>query len=453
VSERRALDFFRSYTAPNLASYFDADFWTRVVMQIGQTEPAIRHAMIAVGELNRLRQCCVHEAGLPTRRTIVMQDPLSIAPAPVVQPDDHNEPFALIHYNKAISHLAKRMRDEPGSADIALLACILFVCLEFLRRDDAPAMRHFKSGMNIALTTAKNDCSGPYNQMHTIRAQMLPFFHRLELLSMLFGNDPSYDYPVELPDAVPAVFASLNDARDSLVHLLNLNLRFIRSVRFHRYDGSLSDAHRARQQELLDSSAKWKCGFDLLLATRTLPDKDVQAANVLHIHYIVSKMWLRRCTSSNEMETDDDIPDYEVAVRLAELLQSEAGTREKRSAYPSTFLFDMEVVSPIYLVAVKCRSPSIRRRAIAVLKSSCRQEGLWDSNVVAAIAERVMELEEANMNVLDGSERPAERMRIHNTLIQSGKGLSPNFYQLTLYRRAGPNGEWDVWQESFVLRP
>jgi hypothetical protein len=59
---------------------------------------------------------------------------------------------------------------------------------------------------------------------------MLPFFNRLELLGMLFGQDPGWDYPIILSEAVPEAFGSVRQARDSIVHLLNLSLRFIRGM-------------------------------------------------------------------------------------------------------------------------------------------------------------------------------------------------------------------------------
>lgn len=384
---------------------------------------------------------------------MVAQDPLTYRRIDFKEHNEHNDPFALSQYNKALSHLARRMREQPASADIVLLATILFVCVEFLRRDDGVAMKHFAAGMNIALTASQTNSTGPYTQMHTVREQMMPFFHRLELLSMLFGNEPPYTYPINIPEAVPAAFTSLTEARDSIVHLMNINLRFIRSVRFRRYENTLTSYDCSTQQTLLSRLTEWKTAFDTLLSTHAFSVKDIRAANILDIHRLVSTTWLRMATSTSETAADANIPDYETAVSLAEMLHLHAGTSEQRSAYPSTFLFDMEVVSPIYLVAIKCRHPLIRRRAIALLRSSTRREGLWDSNVVASIAERVVELEEAGLSTFDGSELPAESMRIHNTLIQSGSGLVSNFHQLTLYRRPVHGEPFEVWDETFILEP
>lgn len=52
-AEIAALEFFYRKTAPQLSSYFDAEFWTRLVFQVQASEGAIRHAMIALGSLSR----------------------------------------------------------------------------------------------------------------------------------------------------------------------------------------------------------------------------------------------------------------------------------------------------------------------------------------------------------------------------------------------------------------
>jgi hypothetical protein len=59
-----------------------------------------------------------------------------------------------------------------------------------------------------------------------------------------------------------------------------------------------------------------------------------------------------------------------------------------------SFSADMGIVPPLFMVATKCRDPTLRRQAIQLLKSSARREGMWDSNMAARISEWVMTLEE-----------------------------------------------------------
>lgn len=183
-AERQALDYFKSVSAPGLASHFDAEFWSRIVLQIGQTEPAIRHAMIAVGALNEQRER--QTRSIPVRALLV-NDPLAADVPRLPKQQQQNDPLALVHYNKAILHLSERMKSTTSdTADIALLACLLFVCVEMLRGDDCPAMKHVKSGITIALSAAaRSKNRTAYTQLESMRHSMLPFFNRLETLSML----------------------------------------------------------------------------------------------------------------------------------------------------------------------------------------------------------------------------------------------------------------------------
>ncbi|MCJ1308043.1 hypothetical protein MMC25_001693 [Agyrium rufum] len=58
------------------------------------------------------------------------------------------------------------------------------------------------------------------------------------------------------------------------------------------------------------------------------------------------------------------------------------------------FTFEMGIICPLYLLAIKCRHPRIRREACDLLKRSTRREGLWNAAAMGAVAERLIEVEE-----------------------------------------------------------
>lgn len=450
-AELRAIGFFHHKTAPSLSSYFDADFWTRLVFQMSYAEPSIRHAMVALGALHEGREKGIRTVPnlFPGGHPGSEENQMAV----IKHPDNTSEQFALNQYNKAIMHLSKRLNGDQ-STEVALLACILFVCIEFLRGDAEPAVKHFKSGMGIALATLSNSDS-KYARATTerIREHMLPFFNRIELLSTLFGNETSWDYPTELVDAVPATFRTMREARDSIVHLSNISVRFIRYMKYRKYEKFVLPDDLARQDAILRQYEIWGETLDDMLLSDSITSRDLDAAKTLRIHQLVGSLWLKRSTQPDESQNDQGMQDFETIVSLAEAIQSVAGTREqRRSMESSTFLFDMEIVSPLYYVCTKCRHPLIRRRAIKILIGTQRREGLWDSDMAAAIAERIMELEEANMSTLDGSELPPEQDRIHNTQIKSEVGLHPKKHDITFYTRPnGLEGPWRMWSEVITL--
>jgi len=430
------LEFFYVQTAPALSSYFDADFWTRLVLQMSHAEPVIKHAVVAVGALHRQRES-VAKLAIKTVRDSA----------------HHNDPFALTQYNRAIGHLSKRMQDNSADVEVALLASILFVCVEFLRGDTAPAVSHFQGGMSIAMSTlpaCKHLTAS--ERFQGIRHSLLPFFHRLELLATVLGNAAPWEYPVALTDTVPSEPQSLGEARDSLVHVMNLSLRLIEQVKTRRDARTVTTDDLNMQAALLRQLEAWQAAFDAFLLTTTVGDKDKNAAKVLQIHQIVTVIWLSTSTYTEESAQDAFIPEFENAVELAEAIRDNTGTKKRRETHTSSFLFDMETVSPIYYVATNCRHPLIRRRATAVLRSSLRREGLWDSLMAAAIADRVTAIEEANLSVFDGSELPREEDRVHKTQIVTVTGMAPDKPSVTFCTRPnGLDGEWKFWEEVISL--
>jgi hypothetical protein len=59
AEEKRAIYYFREKAAPVLAGSLDSSFWNRLVLQVGDSEPAVRLAIMAVGSLFEYMQ---HEA-------------------------------------------------------------------------------------------------------------------------------------------------------------------------------------------------------------------------------------------------------------------------------------------------------------------------------------------------------------------------------------------------------
>ena len=188
--------------------------------------------MIALGSL--ARQQCEHGERVSYIRAVAVRelvdqkvDPNRMV-LPLIQAEqDSQEKFALTHYNRAIAELASRIGGSDVPIETVLLACVLFCCVEFLRGDVQPALKHFKAGMNVALASLDDKYPIGHLTVHRIEQNMLPFFNRLELLSTLLGSEADWDYNISLDKAVPKSFCTMRQARDSLVHIMNHGVRFI----------------------------------------------------------------------------------------------------------------------------------------------------------------------------------------------------------------------------------
>ena len=110
--EKRTFQFFRERTVPRLCGFFSSDIWERLVLQTTFHEPALRHAVFALGSLHErfeMGDMSVFASNLDT-----VQGGL-----------------ALLQYTQAINHVIKRSaQTDSRSLDVCLVACILFACFE-----------------------------------------------------------------------------------------------------------------------------------------------------------------------------------------------------------------------------------------------------------------------------------------------------------------------------------
>jgi hypothetical protein len=67
-----------------------------------------------------------------------------------------------------------------------------------------------------------------------------------------------------------------------------------------------------------------------------------------------------------------------------------------------TFSLSLGLISPLYIIVSRCRDPTIRRRALHLLYTCNRKEGIWDSKLAARVGQRIIEVEEAGAIPLPG---------------------------------------------------
>ncbi|KAI0133948.1 hypothetical protein BJ170DRAFT_575586 [Xylariales sp. AK1849] len=92
---------------------------------------------------------------------------------------------------------------------------------------------------------------------------------------------------------------------------------------------------------------------------------------------------------------DTFTPQMKEMVLLGEKIIFFISSSNDFGVHTTSFCLDMGFIIPLYTVASQCRDPILRRRAIDLLRSTPRQEGLWNSLLIAKAAERIMEIEES----------------------------------------------------------
>ena len=87
----------------------------------------------------------------------------------------------------------------------------------------------------------------------------------------------------------------------------------------------------------------------------------------------------------------------------------------KRLFDPSTtgsFSFDLGYAIPLYFTATRCRDPLLRRRAVHLMKTYPRQEGICQSVMAAAVASAWIEVEERGLEYVQCASNIPEDQRI-----------------------------------------
>jgi hypothetical protein len=131
-------------------------------------------------------------------------------------------------------------------------------------------------------------------------------------------------------------------------------------------------------------------------------------------------------------------------------------SREERERKKVVLSFDMGIIEALFWTAIKCRCHSIRHRAIDMLGKITWQEGVWNAEMMVAMAEKFVEMEEERMRGVDGGRgmsedgsRVPEWLRLHDhgwemnlkgrkTEIRAGR------------RENGVDGEWTWLREEVV---
>jgi hypothetical protein len=441
--EREYVDLFCKYTSRAMSGFFASEFWDCLLPQLSHSEPAVRHAIVAMSATHK-------------RYIYDISSSFSSRSASDLSWSESSEKFVLQQYNKAIGHLTAGL---SSTVDLTLITCCLFICLEVLRGNEKQAWDHVAAGLRILSSMQKPD------NLHTspqtsrtwpsvMRRELHHLFSRLNIQMSLFGRplapfDPSKQDSGDNSPNESKPFATVLEARCSLDTLMINALKFVRSATEENcgiIPGSLPRDQRKIRNEL----DEWSNEFENLMKkiTKRVKQPDSRGAHVLRIHYRVTRIWLETCLSPDAMGFDKHGSDFEAIISNAAMIISEESTKIHRATEYDTdpcgnFCLDMGLIPPLYYTAVKCRDPSLRRIAIDLLATYRRQEGLWEAWKQAKIAGYVMGIEEGRQSHLPVEARipPRDVERIYEVLIlEETKSRGIEF--ILMSKPNGADGDW-----------
>lgn len=167
-------------------------------------------------------------------------------------------------------------------------------------------------------------------------------------------------------------------------------------------------------EQIGSSFPRWCAAFSRFEESRRhLPAREQNGLKVIKIHQLHMMMYYEYARSSERAmhmnETSlfswDDYKDqFAEIVSLAASVVNTYGAQSplseqfdsavKSNQIQPFFCLDDGVLAPLYEVATLCRDPTIRRRAVNILREAPRQEGLFNSHLLAMVAEKAITIEE-----------------------------------------------------------
>ncbi|KAE9379817.1 hypothetical protein N431DRAFT_360988 [Stipitochalara longipes BDJ] len=464
--EHRYFCHFQENTAFDLAGSFDEILWTKLMLQACQHEPFIRHAVVAIGALDRSRI-----SSAASRRS-------NIGSAK----DLHRE-FALLQYNKALNAMKDSIRESEIGTNPrkVILACLLVVCLENFFRNKYLALSHALAGHRIlqdwlsrypSSLQHKPGISSP--AVNVIEDELVHAFGKLDLqISSKYDPRPLHEhllskqYGSRTIGLIPSAFSTLKEAKVFLDLVMRRTQHFIScalitsnssalsrpfvlvpptdtfvavGTNMHSTTNIVTDEIRSEQIVYAAEIERWSRAFQpLFRKLQSTCDKATRdALYLLRIHYLAIKIIIAAVIFDDEMAYDQFEPEFKEMMQLIKL------SRQDKHCWIRGMSFELGLASPLFLVATRCRNRILRREAISTLRS-LPDEGSWYPDLVAILAAWIMEVEEGGLasEVIPCTSR-AVISRISDV---SNKGRVALFQ--CVQRKGGPDGG-PIWKEKLV---
>jgi len=320
--------------------------------------------------------------------------------------------MAIMHYSKAMQKLQTRLAspEESSCKDVVLLCCVLFAVFECLQSHYHSALLHISGGIKLLVEWGGE---GQLNNQVTLgsylnRTMLQSVFLSLDSQAIQLGAPGFRDFSTRaLDDQFPiASFATIENA-----HLM-LNQIFHRLSQWGNWAEPVTvRGNKPNRERMLEEKQRikaqlgeWDVAFN-----RSLHLYDTQPATyLLLLQRSVMKAILGKADDgSSEMEWDKYLPLFEESVTHAEVYMRltansrtgasrGTGLRPTQSERPRPALtIAMDIVLPLFLISTRCRDATVRGRALQVLRTCNRQEGIWNSWSCANIAAKVIEFEES----------------------------------------------------------
>ncbi|BCS01923.1 Zn(II)2Cys6 transcription factor [Aspergillus luchuensis] len=390
ADERRCLALFQTYTIPMLTGLCDSELWQRIVLQMSQTEPAVGHAVAALGAFHETTTVGV--AGM----------------------NDDYQLFALEQYGRAIAVLRRRLASGSGDPQLritALVCCVIFVVLDLLQDNYGNVLVHLRNGIYILMNETgpkareamfKSLPAGPKND--TEREEDAVFTHMFAQLAVQaahFSEDSvmrlqPLDAHLSTVHYDSIEIRSLIEAKDTLEPLLDSMVRF-----WTRCEAELRDRSAdhyplyVEQQRQYSNIQRHINAFEAYMSqAQHYSPKETRAINTIRVSHIVMSTYIATFLDLTETIYDRFLARWNRAVILTEQIVASLYTEYAHKQQPlPNIISDIGAFVPLFSVGIKCRDVGIRERVLRLFRAWPHREGLHDSMSYLYMLREIVKIE------------------------------------------------------------
>ncbi|KAJ5167321.1 transcriptional regulator family: Fungal Specific TF [Penicillium canariense] len=375
--ERRAFEFYFHQAGPSLSGDLDLYFWRGCVLQTCRQEPAVWDAIISLSALYE-------------RPPLLETPPFWLINNPAtVRSHSHRE--ALVWYSRSLAVLQQRINQGTANLSVSLISCILFIAIELLQGNRKAALGLYKQGAQLMINADRE----PWITTLT------PIFRRLGTWVLI--NDGSSRDGWNLNLIAPSeCFGSIDEARNVLCGIVAEMKTLNNATKSHWKQAAESRKYEvpfleAKQQHLKQRLGHWHRRLMSLKSSEISGSNEVVssidgATALLLMTYTSVLIEIETSLSTDQTAYDAHEPEFNQILRYAPAAIE--STRSSNGKQPP-FLFETGVFLPLFITALKCRIPQLRRQALRLmLEEAPPAQGLFMCRPAAHVVAAIVTLEE-----------------------------------------------------------
>lgn len=212
----------------------------------------------------------------------------------------------------------------------------------------------------------------------------------------------------------------------------------------------------SQKSELLSQLDRWREDLRLLLKRLEKEQQRPAAVSYLQMYYLTSLVLLSTRLETTESMFDDFTEVFRELLHHAEIYV------RATAAEPPNFTFEIGAVMPLFLIASKCRVPSVRRQALDLMLQCPRKESTFGAYSCAQAVRCLISIEEEGLGLpapdlsgfsgsvaVDDSVLVPEDKRIH--FFDLRKNRPKHVYEIRVTRYREMEGRLERAVEDFAV--